>query len=421
MIGEATLKSMEVMLGLLEDEDESEAESSQRVSRKIILRDRWAAHNLLMAHYFNDDAIYESKFRRRFRMQKHLFMRIITDLTNFSEYISQRPDARGVEGFTPIQKCACAVRQLACGSVGDSWDEYFQMSERTTRETLEEFCRCVIEVYGPRYLRKPTFSDVQALYAHQANVHGFPGMLGSLDCLHWSWTTCPSAWHGQFTRGDKTHPTVILEAVASQDLWIWHAFFGAPGSINDINVLNMSPLFDGFCNGSAPDCPFQVNGTTYKYGYYLVDGIYPEYAVLVKSLTCPGDAKRIKFKAAQERARKDVERAFGVLKKRWQILENPARPRSVEKLSRIMYACIILHNMIIEDQGKAICQYVENEEVPSIPPIEPGSPPYVARRREIRNNQKHHELRADLAEHIYRLQNLDLNMPPQDDSEEYSD
>jgi hypothetical protein len=30
--------------------------------------------------------------------------------------------------------------------------------------------------------------------------------------------------------------TIVLEAVASQDLWICHIFFGLPGSLNDINV-----------------------------------------------------------------------------------------------------------------------------------------------------------------------------------------
>lgn len=94
-------------------------------------------------------------------------------------------DARGADGFSEIQKCTVVVRQLAHGSVSDSWDEYFQISERVTTDSLDEFCRCVVIIYGPRYLHKPTFTDVQSLYVHHASVHGFLGMLGSLDCLHW--------------------------------------------------------------------------------------------------------------------------------------------------------------------------------------------------------------------------------------------
>ena len=43
--------------------------------------------------------------------------------------------------------------------------------------------------------------------------------------------------------GHVHEPTIILEAVASYDLWIWHAFFGLPGSHNDINVLERSSVF----------------------------------------------------------------------------------------------------------------------------------------------------------------------------------
>ena len=34
--------------------------------------------------------------------------------------------------------------------------------------------------------------------------------------------------------GDKGTTTVILEAVASHDLWIWHAFFGCLGTFDDV-------------------------------------------------------------------------------------------------------------------------------------------------------------------------------------------
>ena len=48
---------------------------------------------------------------------------------------------------------------------------------------------------------------------------------------------------GSAPGGDIGVPTIMLEAVASADIWIWHAFFGVAGSNNDINVLKQSPLF----------------------------------------------------------------------------------------------------------------------------------------------------------------------------------
>ena len=106
--------------------------------------------------------------------------------------------------------------------------------------------------------------------------------------------------------------------------------------------------------------PFQANGVAYKRGYYLTDGIYPPLSVFVKSFTCPNDPKRKKFKEAQESARKDVERVFGVLKRSWQVLTVRSRSYEVKRLQHVMYACIILHNMILEEEGKSICRYNEN-------------------------------------------------------------
>ena len=56
------------------------------------------------------------------------------------------------------------------------------------------------------------------------------------------------------------------------------------------------------------------------------------------------------FTKCQEGARKDVERGFGVLQARWEIVKNPVRQWNLETISNIMMACIIMYNMIIEDE-----------------------------------------------------------------------
>lgn len=421
-IGATVVNSMERVITVLEEEEDGVVNSQPR-TRRLIPRDRSTAHERLMNHYFNDNAVYPANvFRRRFRMHKPLFLRIVNDVTNMSEFMQQRADARGTLGFSSVQKCAVAIRQLAYGSVSDSWDEYFQMSERVALESLDEFCSCVMQLYGRRYLRKPTPSDVRSLYAHHSQVHGFPGMLGSLDCLHWEWDGCRVSNHGQYTQGRNKHPTIILEAVASQDLWFWHTYFGPAGSNNDLNVLQVSPVFDHVLNGSAPDTSFQVNGIPFQYGYYLVDGIYHDWAVFVKTVTYPGDPIRDKYKRAQERARKDIERAFGALKKCWRILQSGARSSDRNKVARIMYTCCILNNMILEDEGRAICTYVEHENVtPHPPPIPPGSPQSLAIRQALRNHDTHHHLRHSLAQHLWTVNHIDLNTVPVDDAETFSD
>ena len=98
-----------------------------------------------------------------------------------------------------------------------------------------------------------------------------------------------------YTRGDHGVPTIILEAVASHDRWIWHAFFGVAGSNNDINVLNQSHLFVEELRGEAPQVQYSINGRQHNIGYYLANGIYPEWYVFVKSIRKPQSDKHKLF------------------------------------------------------------------------------------------------------------------------------
>ncbi|XP_021980695.1 uncharacterized protein LOC110876843 [Helianthus annuus] len=162
---------------------------------------------------------------------------------------------------------------MAYGTAPNVFDKYLKMFECTIRLCIYKFSKTVITLYGRRYLRRPTPSDIQALYAAHEARHGFQGMLDSIDCTHWEWQNCPNAWQGQYMRGDYPHLTIMLEATTSGDFWIWHAFFGIAGSSNDINVLDLSPIFDDIVNRTTPDSSFHLRGTTYKLGYYLADGI----------------------------------------------------------------------------------------------------------------------------------------------------
>nr|GFC02447.1 nucleotide-binding, alpha-beta plait [Tanacetum cinerariifolium] len=74
----------------------------------------------------------------------------------------------------------------------------------------------------------------------------------------------------------------------------------------------------------------------HRNGYYLPDGIYPEWASFIRSFTVATDPKHTYFKQRQESARKDVERAFGVLQGRWGLIQQPARAYEVNTLRRII-------------------------------------------------------------------------------------
>jgi len=131
-------------------------------------------------------------------------------------YFTRKSDCCGKEGLSALQKCVAALRILAYGSPADAVDEYVRIGASTAREAFQKFCKAIIKEFGPYYLRAPTEEEVARLL-EENNQRGFPGMLGSINCMHWEWRMCPTAWKGMFT-GRGKHPSMILEAIASHDL-----------------------------------------------------------------------------------------------------------------------------------------------------------------------------------------------------------
>jgi len=291
---------------------------------RVIHRDREVAGQRLFSDYFSENPTYnEEMFRRRFRMSRSLFIRIVNSVKSHDGYFEQRCDATGKLGLSTLQKATAAFRVLAYALPADAVDEYINIGESTTIECVKQFCRAIVEIFSAQYLRSPNSNDVERLL-YIGKMRGFPGMLGSLDCMHWRWKNCPTAWAGQYA-GRSGKPTIILEIIADYDLWIWHAYFGMPGSNNDINVLERSHLFANLARGIAPPAHYVIQGKEYDMGYYLADGIYPKWSTLVQTIHDPITHKKKLFAAKQESCRKDVERAFGVLQSRFAIVANPAR------------------------------------------------------------------------------------------------
>ena len=144
--------------------------------------------------------------------------------------------------------------------------------------------------------------------------------------------------------------------------------------------------------------------------YYLTDGIYPNWSTFIQSIPLPQGPKAEKFAQKQESARKDVERAFGVLQSRFAIVKNPALQWDKEKIGKIMRTCVILHNMIVENERHGYAQINTSEfesgessrssKVTSRESIQAGD--MLGMRREVRDQEKHARLKADLMENIWQ-------------------
>ncbi|XP_048613495.1 uncharacterized protein LOC111213889 [Brassica napus] len=356
-----------------------EAEPIPQRTRSYTERHREGGQHQLSNDYFNDDhSIYSIQtFRRRFRMNKGLFIRIVDGLEQFFPFFQQRKDATGRWGSYCTTKMYGSNSSIAYGNSADTVDEYLRLGESTALSCLHHFTDGIIQLFGDEYLRLPTTEDLQRLL-DMGEKRGFPGMVGSIDCMHWEWKNCPTAWKGQYARGHGK-PTIVLEPVASQDLWIWHAFFGLPGTLNDLNVLDRSPLFDDLLEGRAPRVRYMVNNHMYKLAYYLTYGIYPKWSTFIQTITFPQSPKQQLFAQVQESVRKDVKRDFGVLQARFAIVKNPGfRGSDPFMIHAIPALCVAAsqaasteHESGVRDltsrRGSVICLILKDQFVASIP------------------------------------------------------
>nr|GFA55644.1 hypothetical protein [Tanacetum cinerariifolium] len=153
---------------------------------------------------------------KTFRMARLFFNQIVTAVTNYDPFFHNNNDCTGREGISPLIKCTFAIRQLPYSVNANFLDEYMQISKRSSRMALDDFCEAIMKIYGPEFLRKPTVTHIEKLYRHHEEKHGFSGMLESLDCTDWEWFGCPYAFKGRYVKcGHGSNPFILLEAVAS--------------------------------------------------------------------------------------------------------------------------------------------------------------------------------------------------------------
>jgi len=145
---------------------------------------------------------------------------------------------------------------------------------------------------------------------------------------------------------------IVVEAACDEDQWVWHLIVGAPGSPNDINVMQQSPLYLDFTGGRWPPrgTPFTINDRTRTLPFYLFDGIYPRYAFRMSPHPKPSTEEQPTLNRLQEAIQKDVERLVGVFMKRFHVALHPGRYCYVSQLVRTYKAICSQHNMCVESR-----------------------------------------------------------------------
>ena len=317
------------------------------------------ALHCIMRDYLGPTPVFNDKqFDMMFRISRTRFQCIMEDIgATGNKFYLNTVDAAGKKGASFEARLLLPLKALAYGVAPHAFSDYFQMSPGFARKCCKKFDLAMMEVYQKEYLRLPTAADLKAITKLHKSVHKVDGMFGSLDCCHTSWKNCPTAWQGSY-KGKEKKATIVLEAICDYHLWFWHASYGYAGTLNDKNILNLSPFLGSLVNGSfsklekeAGVVPFTIiQGEEFKKAFVLVDGIYPRYTRFVRGIKEPIKEYEKSYTGWQEAARKDIERAFGVLQCKFQWFARPIHMMDLNDIAKRAGTCMILHNMCVSDR-----------------------------------------------------------------------
>lgn len=325
----------------------STSQNRYEIVRTIHMRDFEGTKERLFGSLFKRSA--EDDLEKEFRLPHFIFEKLMRDLANYSPVWTRQTNMFGRDGIHPEVKVLLSLKVLADGGSPEGVAREFGMCANSARRFFYMFCEDVVNLYEEKLISS-TLKDkekVEALLEKHKKVHGVSGLVGSIDCVHVYWHACPTALQGSYKSRFK-HPTLVTEAVCDCDLKFSHVYSGLPGTLNDITILRQSPLVSLFEQNSFPRVEFEINKEPFNVPYFYGDGAYPNWSTFLTAPRNPETEEEKAFTKKQESARKDIERAFGVLKKRFVILKNGLRVRDVVKATNIIRCCFVLHNILVD-------------------------------------------------------------------------
>lgn len=251
-IHEQILTAARAALLLLEEEEDEEVVDGRRLPntgprKKRTKFDHKGALESIKRDFLGENTLFSgSQFKIFFRLSRTRFQAILEavgkqDLDFYKPNLNKGPSLEA--------RLLLPLKTNAYGVAAHTFCDYFQMSFDMGMQCMKQFDSFMAKEFAAEFLRKPTKKDLQEIVKLHEAIHGVPGMLGSLDCMHVNWKNCPKAWEGSFKKGQGKPNTIVLEAMCDYHLWFWHVSFGHPGSLNDLNILDVSPLFETLRNG----------------------------------------------------------------------------------------------------------------------------------------------------------------------------
>jgi hypothetical protein len=246
------------------------------------------------------------------------------------------------------------------------------MEGSTVGSVTWSFVEAILEV-ASHHLRWPDADEMGMIKSRFDKIHGLPNCCGVLHTTHLKITpTSPESIYEVWLNNEKNY-SMVLQVVVDPDMRFRN--FGIfPGSWNGPTILQSSDIFKmcekgELLNGSK----MKVSSDGQEVGEYIIgDATNPLLPWLITPYQFQEDPSDYKagFNRRHSETSTTTLQALTRVKDRWKLLNQMKcfpEPKITNIVYRIVHACCVLHNIVIDMEGDAAMDEVpvrSDQEVP---------------------------------------------------------
>ena len=331
----------------------------------LVVEDKWwhDSSKSVYWQYFKDDTSFNEctvqavEFYDEFHMPRAVFRDLYSmfkDTPGFKD--KKRGDkGRGMRTQPLLLKVCALVYILTDGGARPIY-------RAAQRACLSEKCVRTFMYRALEHLHMHHFSQHVFLPKTHAELQrterkyarsGFPGAFISLDVVHCAWIQCPMKYT-HLCSGKEGFPTLAWNCGVDRNGICTHISGPHLGARNDKTIALVDELIQTLHNNLNQLFSDYVFGLTDEHGflqrlkgvYALVDGGYHFWRCLICGNAHEVERFAARFAKRLESVRKDPERFFGILKKRFYSLDGGMKWRDPKHHHHAFCVCAMLHNMI---------------------------------------------------------------------------
>merc|ERR1712071_364876 len=245
-----------------------------------------------------------------------------------------------------VDQVLLALQFFATGTFQSVVGNVLRVSQRSVGRSIHAVARALCRL-GPKIMTidKTNLVPLQEDFAEIANM---PGVFGCIDGTHVR-ISRPYEWEASYVNRKGYH-SINVQGVCDAKYKFIDLTVKQPGSVHDSTMFKVS--------GFGKKCALGWYGE----GFVLGDSGYGSTPYIITPYNNPQSPPEERFNRAHKTTRCVIQRAFGILKRRFHCLHTELRLQP-GPASRVIAACCVLHNISIDRRQINDYEYEDEEEM----------------------------------------------------------